>query len=421
MAAEISRTMPMTTNRAPIYALLSASAISNVGNMLTMIALPWFVLETTGSAAMTGLVGFFVALPNFVAGMFGGTLVDRLGYKRISIVADLVSGFGVMMVPLLYLTTGIAFWQLLALVFIGALLDIPGVTARRSMLPELTKQGGLRLEQVNSAFESLQYLALLLGPPIAGVLIGWLGSENVLWLDAATFVISAGLVAFAVPAPRQALRAASGRYLEELKAGLRFLRADRLLFSMAIAVGLSNFLGASSFSVIYPVFVKEEFGRASVLGILAAAFGIGGLAGAVIYGMYGHRIPRRALWIMAFLAMPVAVLAPLLTSSLPMLIVMLTMAAIVAGPINAMMVTVRHERIPQELRGRVFSTFSAISAVATPLGILIAGYLIESLNLNATLLIITVLEFALAAAIVITPAFRQMDDTRGQPVHEEAA
>lgn len=421
MAAEMSRTMPIASNRAPIYALLLASAISNVGNVLTMIALPWFVLETTGSAAMTGLVGFFVALPNFLAGVFGGTLVDRLGYKRVSIVADLVSGFGVMMVPLLYITTGIAFWQLLVFVFIGALLDIPGITARRAMLPELTKQGGLRLEQVNSAFESVQYLALLLGPPIAGILIGWLGAENVLWLDAATFAVSALLVAVAVPAPVQAARAAGGRYLDELKAGLRFLRVDRLLFSMAVSVGLSNFLTASTFSVIFPVFVKEEFGHASVLGILAAGFGVGGLAGAIVYGMYGHRLPRRAMWIATFMAAPLELLALLLTSSLPILLAVLVATAIVSGPINAMMVTVRHERIPQEMRGRVFSTFSAITAVATPLGILLAGYAIETLGLNATLLTIALAELALAFAMVVTPAFHQMDDTKGQSVHEEAA
>ena len=420
MAAELSHTMPIATNRAPIYALLAASAISNVGNMLTMIALPWFVLETTGSAGMTGLVGFFVALPNFMAGIFGGTLVDRFGYKRISIIADLVSGFGVMMVPLLYITTGIAFWQLLVFVFIGALLDIPGLTARRAMLPELTRQGGLRLEQVNSAFESIQYLALLLGPPVAGLLIGWLGAENVLWLDAATFIVSAGLVALAVPSPAHAVRAASGRYLDELKAGLRFLRSDSVLFSMAVAVGISNFLGASTFSVLYPVFVKNEFGRASVLGILAVAFGIGGLLGAVIYGAYGHRLPRRAVWIAAFMAFPATVFGPFLTTSLPFLIVILLVSSIFAGPTNAMMVTIRHERIPPPLRGRVFSTFSAITAVAAPLGVLIGGYAVEAFGLRATLLTISLLGFALAVTMAFLPTFHHLDDTK-DVVHEEAA
>ena len=412
MSAELTRTMPLATNRAPIYALLLASAISNVGNMLTMIALPWFVLETTGSAAKTGLVGFFVALPNFVAGMFGGTLVDRLGYKRVSIVSDLVSGIGVVMVPLLYVTTGIAFWQLLVFVFLGALLDIPGLTARRAMLPELTKQGGLRLEQVNSAFESVQYLALLLGPPLAGILVGWLGTANVLWLDAGTFAVSALLVALAVPKPAQAARAVGGRYLDELKAGLRFLRSDELLFAMAVSVGVANFLTASTFSVIFPVFVNDEFGRASVLGILAAAVGIGGLSGAVIFGAIGHRLPRRAMWLTSFLASPLVVFTPLMTSSLPILLAVLTLTAIATGPINALMVTIRHERIPPDLRGRVFSTFSAITAVAAPLGILISGYAIESLGLKPTLLAIAVLEIMLGFAMVISPAFRNMDMTR---------
>lgn len=421
MAVGVSRSMPRSANRAPIYALLLASAISNVGNMLTMIALPWFVLETTGSASMTGVVGFVVALPNFVAGMFGGTLVDRLGYKRVSIVSDLVSGVGVMMVPLLYVTIGMAFWQLLFFVFIGALLDIPGITARRAMLPELTKQGGLRLEQVNSAFESVQYLALLLGPPLASILIGVMGAENVLWLDAATFVVSASLVALVVPAPVQVARTAGGRYLDELKSGLRFLRADRLLFSMAVSVGIGNFLGASLFSVIYPVFVKDEFGRASVLGILAAAFGIGGLLGAVVYGVYGHRVPRRAMWIASFMAVPAMLFVPLLTTSLPLILVVLMVSSIFTGPTNALMVTVRHERIPPPLRGRVFSTFSAITAVATPLGILLAGYAVESFGLDAPLLTIALAELALALAMVVTPAFRHMDDTRGQGSREEAA
>jgi MFS family permease len=181
---------------------------------------------------------------------------------------------------------------------------------------------------------------------------------------------------------------------------------------MAVSIGIANFLSASSFSVLFPVFVNDEFGRASVLGILAAAFGVGGLAGAVIFGALGHRLPRRAMWIASFLASPLVLLAPWMTSSLPILLLVLTVTAIFTGPINALMVTIRHERIPSELRGRVFSTFSAITAVATPLGILIAGYAVESLGLSVTLLTIAILELALAVGIVLTPAFKEMDATR---------
>jgi MFS family permease len=186
--------------RAPLFALLGANAISLVGTMLTMVALPWFVLETTGSAAMTGLAGFFVALPGFIAGIFGGVLVDRFGYKRMSVVADLISGVAITLVPLLHHTVGLAFWQLFALIFLGGLLEIPGVTARRAMLPELARMAGWRLERVNSSFEAIQYIALLLGPPFAGILIAWLGASDVLWIDAATFAVSAAIVTAAIPA-----------------------------------------------------------------------------------------------------------------------------------------------------------------------------------------------------------------------------
>ena len=110
-------------NRLPLLALFAANAISMVGNVLTAIAIPWFVLQTTGSATQTGITGFFSILPVIVAGLFGGTLIDRLGYRRTSISADLASGLTVALVPLLYFTVGLQFWQLMILVFLCALLD----------------------------------------------------------------------------------------------------------------------------------------------------------------------------------------------------------------------------------------------------------------------------------------------------------
>src|SRR4051794_26415121 len=112
--------------RVPIIALLAANAISMVGNSLGIVAIPWFVLETTGSAARTGVVAFATVLPTVLAAILGGALVDRVGNKRISVIADLVSAGTVACIPLLHHTVGIAFWQLVLLVFLGALLDAPG-------------------------------------------------------------------------------------------------------------------------------------------------------------------------------------------------------------------------------------------------------------------------------------------------------
>jgi MFS family permease len=140
------------TRRTPILALLGANAVSETGNVLAFVAIPWFVLQTTGSAAKTGLVGGAFLLAAVVASVVGGPVVDRLGFKQASIVADLAGAVTVALIPLLYHTTGLAFWQLLVLVFLGGFLDAPGHTARQSLVPDLAGRARMRIERANAAF-----------------------------------------------------------------------------------------------------------------------------------------------------------------------------------------------------------------------------------------------------------------------------
>src|SRR5919205_4021430 len=179
--------------RFPILALLAANAVSETGNVLAFVAIPWFVLQTTGSAARTGMTGAAFLLAAVVAGVFGGPLVDRVGFKRASIVADLTGAVTVALIPLLYHPVGLLFWQLLVLVFLGGFLDAPGHTARQSLVPDLAGRAQMGIERANSVFQGIQFAALLVGPPLAGVLIALFTPSNVLWIDAATFVVSAGV------------------------------------------------------------------------------------------------------------------------------------------------------------------------------------------------------------------------------------
>jgi MFS family permease len=121
------------TRRTPILALLGANAVSELGNVLAFVAIPWFVLQTTGSASETGLTGGAFLLAAVLAGVVGGPVVDRVGFKRTSIIADLAGAVTVALIPLLYHTIGLAFWQLLVLVFLGGFLDAPGHTARQGL------------------------------------------------------------------------------------------------------------------------------------------------------------------------------------------------------------------------------------------------------------------------------------------------
>lgn len=398
-----------TTHRLPVFALLAGNAVSLVGSNLSNIALPWFVLQTTGSAVQTGLVAGAKILPNLLTGVFGGAIVDRLGYKRVSVASDLVSLVGIALVPLLYATTGLAFWQLLTLVFVSGLLTIPGLTARRSLLPELAARAGIRLERANAAFESAQFLSQLLGPPLAGVLVVLMGAANVLWLDAATFAVSAALVAAAVPGAITTTTHAVGGYWASLVAGLRFLWRDRVLRTLAGGVMLSNFAGNGFFGVLLPVYAQETFGQATVLGLIVACGGAGQLAGALTYGAVGHHLPRRPLWLAAFLASPFGVWTLAAGAPLPVLLAVLFVTGVLSGPTNPLMNTVRHERIPPEMRGRVFSTFSAIAMAAIPLGLLAAGVATERLGVRLAAVGIAGCLHAVGVALCFLPALRAMD------------
>src|SRR5438876_4776776 len=123
----------------PIYALFIGNIISYIGNNLTLLAIPWFVLQTTGSVAQAGIVGFFSLVSTIASGALSSVLVERLGYKRTSVIGDLLSGLTDLLVPLLYHTIGLALWELLVLVFIGGLLKAPASTARSTLVPNLAE------------------------------------------------------------------------------------------------------------------------------------------------------------------------------------------------------------------------------------------------------------------------------------------
>jgi MFS family permease len=129
-------------------------------------------------------------------------LVDRLGFRTTSVVADLASAGAVAAIPLLHSTIGIELWQLMALVFVGALLDAPGATARLAMLPDLVELAGVGMERANGIRSAIQQGAYLVGAPIGGLLVAGIGATTTLWLDAASFLVSAALIARFVPRPK---------------------------------------------------------------------------------------------------------------------------------------------------------------------------------------------------------------------------
>lgn len=398
-------------NRVPLLALLGANVVSMVGNVTAMIAIPWFVLATTGSASKTGLAGFVVALPMIITGVFGGALVDRLGFKRMAVVADIVSGLMVALVPLLHLTIGLEFWQLLVLIFLGALLDAPGMSARNSMLPEFAGLAGMRLERANAAEQSISRFSFLFGAPLAGLLIALVGVTHVLWLNAASFIISAAMLVALVPDVSTAIEGAAERsssYLDDLREGFGFMRADRLVLVLVGMLALLNFLDAM-ISVLMTVYAERVYGSAFSLGLIFAASGAGALVTLFLFGLAGHRLPRRNVLIGGFVLSALPLFVFLTTPVLWIVVFASLVRGFGAGPLNPVYMTTMQERVPLAVRGRVFGLSIAMAWIGMPLGRLLAGVSIEGIGLIPTFTIVAVLYLSTILSMLLIPVLNEMN------------
>ncbi|MDQ3864654.1 MAG: MFS transporter [Actinomycetota bacterium] len=404
-------------DRVPIFALLGANAISQVGNMMTAVAVPWFILEISGSAARVGLTAAAIGVGTALSAVLSGPLVDQLGFRRASVLTDLASGATVATVPLLYLAGVLTFWQLLVLVLSS--LNASGDSARYALIPDLARRAVMPTERANAADRAIARLGQVVGPLLAGVLIAMVGASNVLFVDAATFSASAALVAlgvsFAAAAAGVPAEAEGKRgYLSELLEGLRFMRTNALILSMVLVATVGNFLDVPLVSVILPVYAKTIYGSAKSLGIVLGAFGAGALLGTLLFGTVGHRLPNRRLtFLSCFVTGSLLVYATLAaTPPLGVVVAAGALGGLIGGPINPLYETVIQENTPPQLLGRIFGAVNALAMAGIPLGAALAGFVVEGAGLVPTIVSMGAIYLIVTVGMFFNPALRHMDAGR---------
>ena len=185
--------------KTPIAALVAAEIISILGSRMTYLALPWFVLVTTGSAAKMSIVLAVEILPMAIFGIPSGMVVERLGARTTMLVCDAARVPLLVALPILHAAGVLHFPLLLALVFLLGCFMAPYFAAQRVILPELVGEDETTIAQANSVIEGGTAFAGLAGPALAGILIPFLGAPNVLYVDAATYAVSFLLLAGFVP------------------------------------------------------------------------------------------------------------------------------------------------------------------------------------------------------------------------------
>lgn len=400
--------------------LVAANVLAVVGNSITLVALPLYVLAETGSAVLTGALAVATTLPVVVGGALGGVLVDRFGYRRSSIVADLVGAATIGAVPLLHVTVGLPLGVLFVLVFATNLLDAPGQGARTALVPEVAGRAGVQLDRAMGWWGAAQRTGSLVGAPLAALLVAWVGPLTVLVLNAATFVLSAALVRFAVPGDLQPAAGEPGTdgepaaavhepYWASLRAGLRVMWDNRLLRAVVLMVVLTNALDVGLISVVLPVYASVEL-TAAVYGLLVGAFGLGAITGSLLFSAVGPRLSRRWTYAVGFaLTGPTVCFVFAAQPGVVGCLVAMAVAGLAAGSLNPIIGTVLLEQVPVRMRARVNGAVNAAAWSAMPLGALGAGVLVEQAGVVTSLLVVGAAYVVIVSGPFVFPVWRLLE------------
>ncbi len=400
--------------RRPLYGWLAADGVSLVGTRVSMIALPFFVLTTTGSPEKTGLVAVAEMLPLVVLKVLGGPVIDRIGARRVALTCDWASLLVVGAIPFLHEAGLLSFPAFLGLVAVAGALRGPGDAAKHAMTPTLAATARVPMERVTGLASSVERTASMLGAAIAGGLVAAIGPANALVVDAASFGVSALLLAWAIPAGTKEVEsdqeADSAPYAEQLREGWRFLRSDPVLVGITVMVALTNMIDLAYSAVLVPVWAIERGGGAAAVGALFATFAGASALGSLVAAARADRLPRYATYLVCFLiaGLPRFVIMALETPLWGVL-AMAVLGGFASGFLNPILGAVIYERVPQQLVGRVSSLSTACCFALMPLGGLVGGFLVGGIGLGAALLVCGAAYFVVTMFPAVDPRWRDLD------------
>lgn len=406
----------------PVTGLVAAEACAYIGTRLAMIAIPWFVLETTGSPAHMGLVTLFELGAYTLARLFVGPVLDRVGQRAVSIRVDLLAALALLTVPLLFTAGLLPFPVLLVLVTVIGLATGPSEAAKVSLAPFVARAAGVRVERVTGLTGTVDRLSMTVGPIAAGALVAALGALTALYLNAALMLAAAGIMALMLRRDTETVGRAGGPdpeadhgYLTRLHAGWRAIWGDLPLRTLTAMILVTNVVDVAVMSLALPIWAHEGGWGPEGVGLVAGALGGASVLGSLFAAWIGHRLPRRATFFVALaVAGPPRILVLALDVPLWVVLVVWGVSGLFSGVINPILSALIFERLPTNMVGRGTAMVGALTRVGAPIAAPGIGVAIGVLGVSPVL----VAGAAVYLAAVLLPAFGRSAQGLTRPPEE---
>jgi predicted MFS family arabinose efflux permease len=383
---------------------------ASAGNSAVHIAIPWLVLEITGSSANAGVVlgisGFSVI---FTAPIIGG-LIAVLGARPVSIWADIISAASVLLFPIVGTLFGLNLASLLIIAIAGALFDPAGATARKSLIQAVAERDGLSLTKFNGTYEAAATIGTVIGPTGAALAISFVGINTTFYLIAIVFVL-ASCLAFFIPVVTSHIRTKQsfsvGNVFIETRIGMNALWRDKPLLSL---VGLYTLLTAIYMPVESIVLSRyfRDLNEPRTLGFVLSAMSVGIVIGALQFHRAIRTFSPGNLVIISMTLIGAVVCA---MAFLPNAIIFIGLGlalGLAFGPVSPMSNYLVQQRMPQHLHGPVFGTQFSLMYLATPAGTLALGLIVQSVSIAPLLFVIGALFICVTLLVGFTGPLRRL-------------
>jgi MFS family permease len=403
----------------PIGLLQVPNLLSGMSNGVVTIAVPWLVLDRTGSVAAAGLVAAISALPGILAAPISGWAVDHFGRRIVSIISDLLSAISVAAIPIVAFFTDLTLPWIIALAMLGAVFDPAGYTARKALIPDVAEASGMSVTRLNGIHEGVFSVGWVVGPLVGASLIATLGAVPAFWVPFVLFIISAILIVFLhvgdagqdAKAARDEAGEAHPNAWQNAVLGIKIIWNDHALRALIIAVTVLGSIYLPTETVLLPAhFIAID--QPQSLGFVLAALSAGTIIGAFGYGWLAKRMKRltiaRAVLVGTIVFyLPIALLPPL-----PLMVAAGFAIGLAWGPMQPLMNTVVQRRVEPDAQGRVYGIQTALFYALPPVFMLVTGVIAERTGVMPVLLGLWALMTIVAIGVLLVKSIHDIDSDR---------
>ena len=391
----------------PFAWLWLGQTISRLGDSFYRIALAWWVLEATGSAAAMGTVMIFSSIPMLVFLLFGGVAVDRFSRSRIMLFSDFGRGIIVSVVALLAYLGRLEIWHIYLASIVFGLVDAFFQPAFTAVVPEITPRD--YLPSANSLTSLSEKLAGVAGPALGAMIVSMGGTSTTFLLDGITFILSALCI---IPILRLSttIEKTESTMLRDLREGFRTVISMPWMWITIVIASLFNITNGSVIAIATPFLVNNQLlSDVNVLGWVYSAMSVGSVTAAIGLGQLAKFSHRGWLLYLSTIISGAATILIGFSSSIPITLLAMFFCGASISVFGLVWINTLQERVPRDQLGRVSSIDMLGSFVLLPIGYGIIGWTTDLMGAGSIFIWGGVITVALALLGLMHPAIRGLD------------